>query len=138
MANIFMKIRGLSVFGLILESGNWFSNFFDPDWKGKTVLRALQFRMGRENILCAFSSILESETVFFAFGLVCEIGNDFSSVWAFGIRKRIRFFFDFSLKIWFAPGLNIQLWEFRIGNKRSNRTFLFFFVDSALRIWNQK
>ncbi|RIA79808.1 hypothetical protein C1645_839882 [Glomus cerebriforme] len=59
--------------------GKWFSELFSPEWEGKMVL-------------CAFGSILESETILFAFGLVRKIGNDSPSVWALGIRK---WFLDF-------------------------------------------
>ncbi|RIA97660.1 hypothetical protein C1645_732212 [Glomus cerebriforme] len=75
---------GLSVFSLILKSGKRFSELFGLDWKGKMIF-------------CAFSLILESETVLFTFRLVREIGNDSPSVQTLGIRKWIRFF---SISAW--------------------------------------
>ncbi|RIA79638.1 hypothetical protein C1645_840233 [Glomus cerebriforme] len=93
--------------------GKRFSELFSPEWEGKTVL-------------CAFGSILKSETVLFAFGLVREIGNDSPLVRALGIRKWFLdfisgsgFFFDFSLEIWFAPGLEKLNRKFGSGDSES-------------------
>ncbi|RIA88084.1 hypothetical protein C1645_826852, partial [Glomus cerebriforme] len=85
-----------------------FSELFGPDWEEKTVL-------------CAFSSILESETVFLAFGLVHS-----PSVRALGIRKRFLDFIsgmevssqNFHLMHLLKESLveTIQLWGFGIRN----------------------
>ncbi|RIA94598.1 hypothetical protein C1645_817760 [Glomus cerebriforme] len=119
------------------------------------VLQVLRSKMRRENVLRALQYEMERKNETFSNSSFSFL-VDSSSVRALGIRK---WYLDFTsdmkvslqnFHLMFAPGLgklkrkfrNIQLWEFRIGNIRSenengnkcsNRTF-FFFVDSALEM----
>ncbi|RIA84038.1 hypothetical protein C1645_832866 [Glomus cerebriforme] len=90
--------NGFSVFSLILESRNWFSELFSPDWEEKMS------GMGRE-----------ISSLYFQFDT--GIGNSSLSFWinsslirVLGFRKR--------LEIWFAKKLKHS--ALRIWNQKRN------------------
>ncbi|RIA95278.1 hypothetical protein C1645_734164 [Glomus cerebriforme] len=89
----------------------------------ENVLRTSRSGLGRKNASLCFQFNTGIRNSSLNFRLVREIG------------KRIRFFFNFGLKICFGIRIrNIQLWEFRIRKETNILTerFFFSFVNSAL------
>ncbi|RIA99263.1 hypothetical protein C1645_731053 [Glomus cerebriforme] len=118
-----MSSQSFSIFDLILESENWFSKLFSPDWKGKMVL--------------------------FVFGLVHKIGkwflNFILNMQNFHLMHLLKeslveikysnqlfllFFVDLVLK------MEMEIFSFENRNKINilTKCFFFSFIDSALKI----